>query len=320
VPGEDAVTALGLGLADGDLKVRRAVVESLRRRAEPSSVPLLARALQDRKPVLRKAAVLALGTKLAADQAGTLVPALSDTDSGVREAAMYALGTTGGEAAIAALATVVAGNENKKTRALAADIIGMMGSRCALPELVGALDGADEMVLRPALNTSLLRILGRTENRVLEEQLEKRAAPPRPEPEPERSRIASAAPAPATGAAPASAPVPPPAAPAVEHGTAAVLEVPAAPKGKVKAVATEFRLKAQEAREVLLAGAFLHADRKPMDPSVDGTWSVTVYLKPGEYRYQFIVDGKKTADPEGKQTEGGFSVITVLEAVPLPKS
>jgi HEAT repeat protein len=318
VPGEDAVTALGAGLGDDDLKVRRAIVESLRRRTEPSSVPFLTRALKDRKPVLRKAAVLALGTKLTADQAETLVPALSDTDSGVREAAIYALGTTGGETAIAALAKVVAGNENKKVRALAADVVGMMGSRSALPELEGALDGADDLVLRPSLNTALLRILGRTENRVAEEEIAKRAAPPAPEPATARAPDAPRAPAPTIAETPAPAPVPPPTAPVVEQSTGTVPTPASKTQIKARAVATEFKLKAQEAREVFLSGSFLRGDRKAMDPSVDGSWSATAYLRPGKYRYQFIVDGKKTADPEGKQTEGGLSVVTIAAEVPQP--
>jgi HEAT repeat protein len=303
VPGEEAVAVLGDGLADGELKVRRAAVDALRRRPEASSVPLLARALSDRKPVIREAAALALGTKLTADQADLLLPALADADASVRESAIYALGTTGGETAVVALAKVVAGDEKKKTRALAADVLGMMGSRTALPELVAALPGADDLVLRPSLNNALMRIMGRTENRVREETRAKKDAP-RP--------VEAVRPREATVAV-----VPPAAAPAVAVSTEAVR---AAPAVKAKAVATEFHFKSEQAKEVFLVGAFLRGNRSALDPGADGDWSLTVYLKPGDYRYRFLVDGKKMPDPAGRRTEDGWTVITVEAVPPVPKT
>jgi len=35
----------------------------------------------------------------------------------------------------------------------------------------------------------------------------------------------------------------------------------------------------------------------------DGVWSLKVDLKPGIYKYQFIVDGKWQEDPENKTIE-----------------
>ena len=39
----------------------------------------------------------------------------------------------------------------------------------------------------------------------------------------------------------------------------------------------------------------------------DGTWTVTLYLNPGTYRYFFSVDKKKQLDPNA-QTDKGASL------------
>ena len=43
----------------------------------------------------------------------------------------------------------------------------------------------------------------------------------------------------------------------------------------------------------------------------DGTWTVTVYLNPGSYRYFFSVDKKKTLDPENPRSERGASILSL---------
>jgi HEAT repeat protein len=265
VPGEDAVALLGEGLADADPRVRRAVVEALHRRRESSAELHLARALQDKKPELRAAAALALGARLGADRAPLLLGGLDDRDASVREAALYALGAVGGETAVEALSGALTGRHNKRTKALAAEILGSMGSRAALPALVSTLDDADEEVLRPALQSAIRKILAQTPARVREEG---RPAPP----------VSGSEPSPA-----------------------------AAPTEK----AMTFRLKAPQARSVLLALDILAGKRKPMVRSVNGDWSVSLPLAAGRYRYQFIVDGVRTLDPANPAVERGASLLTV---------
>lgn len=96
--------------------------------------------------------------------------------------------------------------------------------------------------------------------------------------------------------------------------TMSAAQAPAAPPadGKVKAVPVDFRLKAPNADSVELAGPFIvRGGKKPMKGHDDGTWTITLYLTPNTYRYHFIVDGKKTLDPENPKTDRGASVLNV---------
>lgn len=89
---------------------------------------------------------------------------------------------------------------------------------------------------------------------------------------------------------------------------------PAAPAadGKVKALRTEFKLHAPKAKNVELVGAFIvRGGRKDMIRQDDGSWTVTLYLNPGTYRYFFSVDKKKQLDPENARTEKGASLLTI---------
>lgn len=111
------------------------------------------------------------------------------------------------------------------------------------------------------------------------------------------------------------------------HASAAPLEkVPAAPPAKTqapasagsvaevktRAVPVEFRLHAPGAKSVALAGAFLvHGGKKVMTTAGEGNWEITLYLKPGTYRYTFLVNGKKKLDPDNTKTDRGASVILV---------
>ena len=73
------------------------------------------------------------------------------------------------------------------------------------------------------------------------------------------------------------------------------------------------------AREVSLVGDFNDWDggRTPMERVADdGTWSVTVPLRPGRYEFQYEVDGdRRLSDPSRPQTSSDFgspnSVVTV---------
>lgn len=82
--------------------------------------------------------------------------------------------------------------------------------------------------------------------------------------------------------------------------------------GKVKALRTEFKVSAPNAKAVDLLGAFIvRGGRKDMTRQNDGTWTVTLYLNPGSYRYFFSVDTKKQLDPENPHSEKGASLLTV---------
>lgn len=109
-------------------------------------------------------------------------------------------------------------------------------------------------------------------------------------------------PADAGGKSPAAKPAPAPAAPAA----------PVAADGKVKALRTEFKLHAPKAKNVELVGAFIvRGGRKDMSREGDGTWTVTLYLNPGTYRYFFSADKKKQLDPENPHSDKGASLLTI---------
>lgn len=86
------------------------------------------------------------------------------------------------------------------------------------------------------------------------------------------------------------------------------------PVKKVRARPIEFRFRAPNAKKVQLAGAFLVSSggKMAMEQKSGKIWSLTIYLKPSEtYRYYFIVDGKKTLDPQNPRSSGGASVIAI---------
>ena len=74
----------------------------------------------------------------------------------------------------------------------------------------------------------------------------------------------------------------------------------------------EFKLRIADAKTVQLVGAFIvHGGRKDMTRKSDGTWALTLYLHPGQYRYFFSVDKKKILDPENPHSERGASLLTL---------
>lgn len=66
-----------------------------------------------------------------------------------------------------------------------------------------------------------------------------------------------------------------------------------------------FSLKAPSAQSVFVTGTFndWSLDEKYRMANENGTWSLKLSLKPGTYKYQFIVDGKWQEDPENKNSE-----------------
>lgn len=145
------------------------------------------------------------------------------------------------------------------------------------------------------------------------------AAPPAAASTPEPAKNEAKAPEPQAAAAAANKPLAKPSllqeppkrreAPALKNGGG---DTPAA--ATAKAVPTEFKIKAPGAKTVELAGAFLvrTGGVKPMVRRDGDLWTLRLYLTPNTYRYHFLVDGKKTLDPENPATEKGSSIRHVL--------
>jgi len=100
------------------------------------------------------------------------------------------------------------------------------------------------------------------------------------------------------GTKPAAAPAPSPA--------------PGGAESRPRAQPVEFKLRITDADSVQLVGAFIvRGGRKDMIRKSDGTWTLTLYLHPGQYRYFFSVDKKKFLDPENPHSERGASLLTL---------
>lgn len=98
---------------------------------------------------------------------------------------------------------------------------------------------------------------------------------------------------------------------ATSGGAAPAAPAPSSPAA-TKALPVVFKLRSANAASVQLVGAFIvHGGRKDMTKGSDGTWTVKLYLNPGQYRYFFSVDKKKTLDPENPNSDRGASLLTV---------
>ena len=86
---------------------------------------------------------------------------------------------------------------------------------------------------------------------------------------------------------------------------------PAQPKAK----SVSFRWTVLDANTVAIAGDFNNWDAQvhPLKKGKDGTWNVTLRLKPGSYEYRFIVDGEWREDPFNPNRvanpHGGFNSV-----------
>lgn len=109
------------------------------------------------------------------------------------------------------------------------------------------------------------------------------------------------------------APQPQAAAKAPKAPEPAAPAAPASPSDKPKAVSVEFKLNNPHAKHVRLVGAFIvRGGRKDMVRHSDGLWTLNLHLLPStDYRYWFVVDGKKTIDPENPKVERGASVLSL---------
>ncbi|MCK5216109.1 MAG: hypothetical protein KAR05_12245, partial [Candidatus Omnitrophica bacterium] len=85
-------------------------------------------------------------------------------------------------------------------------------------------------------------------------------------------------------------------------------------------LATSFSLSAPEARSVYVTGSFndWSLDESCRMQQENGKWIVNLQLKPGVYKYQFIVDGRWREDPSNsKQERNSFGDINSLLEVAL---
>jgi hypothetical protein len=79
-----------------------------------------------------------------------------------------------------------------------------------------------------------------------------------------------------------------------------------------------FKLNAPSAQSVFVTGSFndWSLDESCRMKNIGGVWTLQLPLKPGMYKYQFIVDGKWQEDPENKLTErNSFGDINSLVEV-----
>lgn len=79
---------------------------------------------------------------------------------------------------------------------------------------------------------------------------------------------------------------------------------------KQKAVKTIFEYKSASARSVQLAGSFSKWKELRMAKKA-GAWKAEVFILPGNYLYHFVVDGKKTLDPDKPRAPPGESMVSV---------
>jgi 1,4-alpha-glucan branching enzyme len=77
-----------------------------------------------------------------------------------------------------------------------------------------------------------------------------------------------------------------------------------------------FKYRDAQAQKVAISGEFSRWTPKPMKKDKNGNWTLVFRLKPGEYAYNFIVDGKLIRDPANRRMKPSgqkipSSVLTV---------
>lgn len=65
-----------------------------------------------------------------------------------------------------------------------------------------------------------------------------------------------------------------------------------------------------KAKKVEVTAGFLGWKKKPLKRKGDA-WRVRLFVKPGTYRYRFVVDGRERPDPRNPKREGDDSLVTV---------
>ena len=84
-----------------------------------------------------------------------------------------------------------------------------------------------------------------------------------------------------------------------------------APDGSEPTVFVQFRLQAESASSVALAGSFTGwQPAYALHPSADGVWTVVLPITPGVHDYVFVVDGERwVPDPYAPEVDDGFGGI-----------
>jgi len=124
-----------------DPDVRLAAIWTLERLKDTRAVPTLLRALTDEHPAVRQAAAMSLGLLDDNRAVSPLIAALqTDMDNGVRKAAAYALRWLRDASAVGPLLrTLQNESEDAAVRGEAAESLGELNARQALPFLIAAL-------------------------------------------------------------------------------------------------------------------------------------------------------------------------------------
>jgi enterochelin esterase family protein len=81
-----------------------------------------------------------------------------------------------------------------------------------------------------------------------------------------------------------------------------------------------FKLFAPEAKSVNIRGEWLNFPEAlkgtPLQRGDDGVWSTTIPIKPGVYRYSYLVDGLTLADPRNPSSSQSLNFVHSMVAVP----
>ncbi|MDO8735424.1 MAG: hypothetical protein Q7K21_09760, partial [Elusimicrobiota bacterium] len=82
-----------------------------------------------------------------------------------------------------------------------------------------------------------------------------------------------------------------------------------------------FRYRSSKPKTVFLVGDFNKWNKKtnPMKQGQNFVWETVLMLTPGEYKYAYIVDGKRINDPNNRKTVHlKTGKASVLKVEPLP--
>ncbi|MCB4790954.1 MAG: glycogen-binding domain-containing protein [Elusimicrobia bacterium] len=110
-------------------------------------------------------------------------------------------------------------------------------------------------------------------------------------------------------------------APAIEPSTIASNPetAPAKPASSVSTRNIRFTLRHSKAKKAEIIGEFNSWVPQPMKKSDANTWLIDIAIQPGEYAYNFVIDGRPMRDPNNPKTSNvgrGF-INSLLRVKPL---
>ncbi len=82
-------------------------------------------------------------------------------------------------------------------------------------------------------------------------------------------------------------------------------------RGPEKARGVVFHYYGKKSHRVFLIASFIRGRKEPLKKAKRGGWKAKVFLMPGNYRYQFLVDGRKILDPRNPRHKGRFSFFSL---------